>query len=106
MADRPKLDRNQFSQLVSASEADEVVGILATRGHGAQGRPSSVYSAVWVALRVAKVAGLDPASKVDWCEGCLAQGLSEDQSEVEMRFGHWRASRNQPEERTLTKEFV
>jgi hypothetical protein len=106
MADRPKLDRNQFSQLVSASDADEVVGILAIRGYGAQGRPSSVYSAVSVALRVAKLAGLDAASKVDWCEGCLAQGFSENQSEVEMRLAHWRASRNRPEERTLTKEFL
>jgi hypothetical protein len=98
MTDRPELDAEQFAQLVSASEVDEVISLLANRGYVNISRASHTYTAVSIALRSANVAGLDPRLKVDWCEACLARGLSVDELEIGMRLAQWRASGHQTEE--------
>jgi hypothetical protein len=98
MADRPKLGPDQFAELVSASEVDEVISILATRGCRITGRLSHTFTTVSIALRVAKVENLDPGMNVDWCEGCLANGLSADESAIGTQFQQWRASRAKAED--------
>lgn len=98
MTDRPELDSNQFDRLVGASEVDEIIARLANRGYVITGRVSHTYTTVEIALHSAKVAGLDPGLNVDWCEGCLAKGASDSESEIGMRLAQWRSSGHQTEE--------
>jgi hypothetical protein len=85
-ANLPTLDRNQFVQLVNASKVDEVVSILANRGYGITGRASRTYTTVSIALRSAKIAGLDPKLNVEWCEECLSRGVPGEESEILLRL--------------------
>lgn len=88
---RPRLDDHQFAKLVSDSEADEVISILAYRGHGF-GLHSHDFATVSLALRVSRAVGMDTTSKVAWCESCLADGLLRDADHLAIRLSQWMAT--------------
>jgi hypothetical protein len=104
IADRPRLDDEQFGKLVSDSEADEVITMLAYRGYEASGPHSQDHATVSIALGAALKAKLDTLSKVAWCESCLAEGASRDHTELAERLTHWIASSSAELDSLLTKE--
>jgi hypothetical protein len=104
IADRPRLNDQQFANLVSDSETDEVMAMLAYRGHEATGTQSQHHATVSLALRVARKANLDTLSKVAWCASCLADGASPDHTELAERLPHWIASSSAELDSLLTKE--
>jgi hypothetical protein len=91
IADRPRLDDQQFAKLVNDSEADEVISILAYRGFKA-GLHSQEYATVSLALRVSRTAVVDAVSKVAWCESWLIDGLSRDADHLAARLSAWFAA--------------
>lgn len=91
IADRPHLDDDQFSKLVSDSEADEVVSILAYRGDEV-GTGSRCHAAVSLALHVARMADMDTHAKVAWCESCLAEAVLQDERYLAARLTQWMAA--------------
>jgi hypothetical protein len=74
IAEQPTLNEQQFAELVSDSEVDEVIAMLQYRGLGAV-LHSQCYSIVSLALSVAIRSNLDMTSKLSWCESCLLDGL-------------------------------
>lgn len=91
IAERPRLDDHQFAKLVSDSEADEVISILAYRGYGF-GLHSYDFAIVSLALRVAHNASMDTVSKVAWCESCLVDAYSRDAEHLVARLPQWMAT--------------
>jgi hypothetical protein len=91
IADRPQLDDEQFAKLVNDSEADEVISILAYRGHEV-GLHSQHHTTVSLALHVARNARLDTLSKVAWCESCVAEGQPQDDRLLAARLPQWMAA--------------
>jgi hypothetical protein len=104
IADRPRLNDQQFANLVSDSEVDEVIAMLDYRGQKKVGSSSQHHATVSLALRVARKANLDAQSKVAWCESCLADGVSHDDTELAERLPHWIASSSAELDSMLTKE--
>ena len=92
IADRPRLDDEQFAKLVNDSDADEVISMLAYRGHEASGSHSRHHATVSRALRATRGANLDTTSTLAWCESCLLKGVSHDDIELTERFSQWFAS--------------
>lgn len=84
-----RLDNQQFAELVSASEVDEVITLLQDRGVHATGLHSHHYATVDIALRVANEANLDPMSKLSWCEEWLAGGASLHQVHAARQLASW-----------------
>ncbi len=103
IADRPRLDDHQFAKLVSDSEADEVIAILAYRGFKA-GLHSQDYATVTLALRVSRIALMDTVSKVAWCESCLADGHSQDEDHLAARLAQWMAKNSTEPDPQQSKE--
>lgn len=91
MADRPRLDDQQFAKLVNDSEADELISILVYRGYEV-GRHSQDYSTVSLALRASRTAGMDTRSRVAWCESCLVDGQPHDADHLAARLSQWTAT--------------
>ncbi|MDB5953101.1 MAG: hypothetical protein JWR65_4956 [Massilia sp.] len=104
IADRPRLDDEQFGKLVSDSEADEVISMLAYRGHEASGSHSRHHATVSRALRAARGANLDTSSTLAWCESCLLKDVSHDDTELAERFPQWLASSSADLTSMRTKE--
>jgi hypothetical protein len=88
VSEQPALDDQQFAVLVSDSEVDEMIAMLQHRGHVAEPH-SRCYSNVLRALKIARKATLDSASKVSWCERCLLHGLEEDETQAAVQFSQW-----------------
>lgn len=103
ITDRPMLDDAQFAKLVNDSEADEVISILTYRGRQA-GLQSHDYATVSLALRVSRIAGLDSASKVAWCESCLADRQPRDERHLAARLPQWMATTSSEPGPQLMKE--
>jgi hypothetical protein len=104
IADRPRLDDQQFANLVSDSETDEVIAMLDYRGQKTVGSRSHHHATVSLALNVARKANLDTLSKLAWCESCLAEGTSRDHTGLAERLTHWIASSSVEPDSKLTKE--
>lgn len=103
IADRPRLDDHQFAKLVSDSEADEVISILAYRGYRF-GLHSNDFATVSLALRVSRTSGMDTASKIAWCESCLADGHSRDSDHLVARLPQWMAANSTEPDPRPSKE--
>jgi hypothetical protein len=103
IADRPRLDDEQFAKLVDDSEADEIMSILAYQGHEV-GRHSQDYATVSLALRVSRSADLGTVSKVAWCESCLTNGLARDERHLAAQLPQWMATISTESNPQLTKE--
>jgi hypothetical protein len=103
ITDRPRLDDEQFAKLVTDSEADEVLSILAYRGHAA-GLHSQRHATVALALRVSHTAALDTVSKVAWCESCLTDEQSRDERHLAARLPQWIAETSTERNSLLAKE--
>lgn len=102
-ADRPRLDDEQFAKLVNDSEADEVISILTYRGYQV-GLNSHDYATVSLALRVSRTACMNTASKIAWCESCLADGQSRDERYLAARLPQWMATTSRESDPQLMKE--
>ncbi|MES2759190.1 MAG: DUF4123 domain-containing protein [Pseudomonadota bacterium] len=89
IADRPRLDDQQFSRLVDASEVDEVIAILVDRGNGMSHKHSEIYSGLAIALQTATRRNLESESKIQWCESCWREGLPHDEFEATDRLTTW-----------------
>lgn len=89
IADRPRLDDQQFPRLVDASEVDEVIAILVDRGNRMTHKHSEIYSGLAIALRTATRRNLDSESKIQWCESCWLQGFPHDEFEATDRLTTW-----------------
>jgi hypothetical protein len=96
---RPELDEQQFARLVSASEVDEAISILAYRATMPPSLNSRLHADLSVALRVAK--DLDWTSKLNWCESFLRDKQSQDESSVISQFARWTAQSTLAEQESL-----
>lgn len=103
IVDRPCLDDQQFAQLVSDSEADEVISMLAYRGYEV-GKLSQGYATVSLALRVSRTAGMDTVSSVAWCESCLRDGHAPDADHLAARLPQWMAENSTEPDPQQSKE--
>lgn len=103
IAVRPRLDDQQFAKLVSDSEADEVISILASRGYALVSH-SQDYATVSLALRVSRTVCMDTVSKVGWCESCLVDGQARDADHLAERLPQWIATNFAEPDPQLTKK--
>lgn len=103
IAYRPRLDDHQFSKMVSDSEADEIIAILAYRGYRF-GLHSHDFATVSLALRVSRTSGMNTASKVAWCESCLTDGPSRDADHLAARLPQWIAANSAESDPRSSKE--
>lgn len=103
IADRPRLDDEQFAKLVNDSEADEVISILVYRGYAVRLHAQD-YATVSLALRVTHNVGLDTVSKLAWCESCLADAQPLDERQLAARLPLWMAKNSTEADPQQTKE--
>ena len=103
IADRPRLDDQQFAKLVHDSETDEVISILAYRGHELAPH-SRCHAAVSIALHVSRNADLNTHAKAAWCESCLAGGLAQDEKQLAAQLPPWMAAFSPEQDSLFAKE--
>lgn len=103
IADRPRLDDQQFAKLVNDSEADEVISILVYGGHDVAPH-ARFHATVALALHVARNADLDTHAKAAWCESCLTGGLSPNKDQLAAQLARWLAALSIERGSLLAKE--
>jgi hypothetical protein len=89
VAERPRLDDQQFARLVGASEVDEVISILAHRGNRTTRKHSEIYAGLAIGLRVANRRNMETESRIQWCESCLREGLPHEESQAAECLRNW-----------------
>jgi len=85
----PKLDERQFASLVTDSAADEMLAMLADRGHKVFERPSRSHALVTSALRAAPTTQSPDGALLDWCEWLWRQRHLHDDSDMRPVFQAW-----------------
>lgn len=92
IADGPVLDERQFAALAGDSHADELMALMADRGHDVYSRPSRTHALLGMALSAARTAGMADHSLTAWCAWFWQQDrLCEDSAVADM-LQAWRAT--------------
>jgi len=89
IAVQAELEQHQFSFLVMDSSADEILVMLADRGHKVFEHPSRSHALVTSALHAAHTTQLPDGALLDWCEWLWRQRHLHDDSDMCSVFQAW-----------------
>ncbi|MGO4476505.1 DUF4123 domain-containing protein [Massilia sp. 2TAF26] len=89
IAVQAELDQHQFAFLVMDSAADEILVMLANRGHKVFEHPSRSHALVTSALHAVHTTQLLDSALLDWCEWLWRQRRLHDVSDMRSVFQAW-----------------
>jgi hypothetical protein len=102
IADRPRLDDDQFAAMVNDSEVDEAIDLLQNNGPLPEGLRSEQYATVNNALRLAREKNVDPDLHLEWCDFCLKNIVRSGENNGASMLAAWRSATNSIPDKSMS----